>query len=295
MINVAIAGYGNLGKSLEQQIRQRDDMRLVRIFSRRKIDNPLQANFDDATKATDIDVCLLALGSYADLRENIRCFANFNTVDCFDDHAETDNYMRLLQQTKPDTVSLACVGWDPGILSLVRGIFAPLGTVATTWGKGQSMGHGNALRAIRGVLDGVQFTVPYDNASKRFFDGQTKPQQLVRRVCFVACADVDKEAIRRQITTMPDYFDGYETEVNFVSQQEVRALKADMSHCGNVYAKGKYHTAETTLQVANNADFTAAIMINCAFAVQKLAADGYKGPFSLFDVPMRYFADKTCL
>lgn len=295
MINVAIAGYGNLGKSLEKQISRRDDMRLVRIFSRRKIDNPLRATFDEAAKATDIDVCLLALGSYDDLRENIRCFANLNTVDCFDDHAETDNYMHLLTQAKPHTVSLACVGWDPGLLSVVRGVFAPLGTVATTWGKGQSMGHGNALRAIRGVLDGVQFTVPYDDAQTRFECGQTKAQQLVRRVCFVACADVDKEAIRQQIVTMPDYFDGYETEVNFVSQQEVRALKTDMSHCGTVYSKGEYHTAEATLQVANNADFTAAIMINCAFAAQKLAADGYKGPYSLFDVPMRYFADKTCL
>lgn len=295
MINVAIAGYGNLGKSLEKQISRRDDMRLVRIFSRRKIDNPLRATFDEAAKTTDIDVCLLALGSYDDLRENIRCFANFNTVDCFDDHAETDNYMRLLTQVKPNTVSLACVGWDPGLLSVIRGVFAPLGTVATTWGKGQSMGHSNALRAIRGVLDGVQFTVPYDDAKNRFEHGQTKAQQLVRRVCFVACADVDKEAIRQQIVTMPDYFDGYETEVNFVSQQEVRALKTDMSHCGTVYSNGENHTAETTLQVANNADFTAAIMINCAFAAQKLAADGYKGPYSLFDVPMRYFADKTCL
>lgn len=294
-MNVAIAGYGNLGKALERQISKRTDMRLVHVFSRRNIGLNTSAPFEYAPLATDVDVCFLALGSYNDIADNVEYFKRFHTVDCFDNHDKIDEYKRLIADIKPDTVSIVGAGWDPGILSVARGLFFPLGEVATVWGRGQSMGHGNAIRSVDGVIDGVQFTCPVSNAAELFDKGETRANKLVKRLCYVACRQDRQAEIARQIKQMPDYFSDYQTDVEFVSEEEVRRLKQDNRHCGTVYAKGTFHHAELRLDVTSNADFTAAIMINCALAMPKLAQDGYKGAYDPLDIPLRYFCPKSVI
>lgn len=294
-MNVAIAGYGNLGKALERQISKRTDMRLTHVFSRRDIGLPTRTTFDEAPLVSDVDVCFLALGSYNDLSQNIEYFRHFNIVDCFDNHDKFVEYKRTLESVKPDTISLVGVGWDPGILSACRALFFPLGDVATVWGRGQSMGHGNALRSVDGVIDGVQFTCPVSNAAELFDKGETRANKLVKRLCYVACRQDRQAEIARRIKQMPDYFADYETDVEFVSEEEVARLRQDNSHCGAVYAKGTFHHAELRLEVTSNADFTAAIMINCALAIPKLAQDGYKGAYDPLDIPLRYFCPKTVI
>lgn len=285
---VAIAGYGNLGKCLEKRIAVNDKFVLTHIFSRRNIDHPLRTAFTQAQNLNDIDVLLCTMGSYKDIEENISHFSRFDTVDCFDDHGKLVEYKRLLNATKPDTLSICAVGWDPGLMSVARNIFGTLGDVATTWGKGISMGHTNAIKSIRGVIDAVQFTVPQLNAETLFVEGEQDSKKLVKRICYVACVEQDKADVERQIRTMTDYFDGYETEVHFVSPRDVRALSANKSHRGTVYGKGDLWQGKFDLNVADNGLLTAEIMLKFAQAVSKLKTDGYTGACDIADIPLGY-------
>lgn len=295
-IKVSVAGYGNLGKALVRQINADERFSLQYVFSRRDIDLPCRRPFEQAAELSEqTDVLLSALGSYEDIEQNMRHFAQYDTVDCFDRHDKIAEYRRLLNEVKPDNVSLFAVGWDPGILSVSRGLFGMLGRTATTWGRGQSMGHGNALRSISGVLDAVQFTCPQPECEQRFRDGQNTPRQLTKRICYVAAVESYRQDIERAIRTMPDYFEGYDTEVHFVDKCTVKQLRTDLSHCGTVFGTGDGWKGNTTISMTDNAEFTAKIMLACTLRIPQCKADGYKGAYSLFDLPLRYFVDESML
>lgn len=295
-INISVAGYGNLGKQLVGQIRSDNRFKLKYVFSRRNIDLPERRNFTQANElAEESDVLVLALGSYDDIEKNLQYFSRYDTVDCFDTHDKMEKYKQLLERIKPETFSLFAAGWDPGLLSLSRGLFNALGVSATLWGKGQSMGHGNAIRSVGGVLDAVQFTCPVAEAESLFANGETNTNKLIKRVCYVAAVEADKENIKRQILEMPCYFKDYQTEVNFVEKSDVARLRKDMSHRGKVLGRGNGWQGEASLVIRDNAAFTAKIMLCCASAAIKCKKDGYKGAFSLFDLTLRYFVDENCL
>ena len=71
MINVAILGYGNLGKAAEKLVLNQKDMHLVGIFSRRKVSSPFSTNCYAVSKlnsfAGRIDVVLMCGGSACDI------------------------------------------------------------------------------------------------------------------------------------------------------------------------------------------------------------------------------------
>ena len=292
----AIAGYGNLGKNLEREINRNKNDELVAIYSRRTLDNGKYRPINDIDKYRDIDALLVALGSYADVTEYADKFVNFDTVDSFDTHSKIAEYKATLKRIKPDKISIISTGWDPGLLSLARGVFADdTAATVTVWGSGISQGHSNAVRAIEGVLDAVQFTEPTSNCDKLIENGETDGKKLHKRVCYVAAVESDKPRIEQEIRTMPDYFDGYETEVNFVTVQEVRELKKRASHKGRAITKGDGYRAETSVEMASNADFTAKIMLRYANALPQLKKDGYKGALDVFEVPMKYIASNKLI
>ena len=68
-MKIAIAGYGNLGKSVEKLAKADADVELSAIISRRKIDNPLYVATENIDKVK-ADVMLLCLGSYTDLQQS---------------------------------------------------------------------------------------------------------------------------------------------------------------------------------------------------------------------------------
>src|SRR5699024_981315 len=76
-----------------------------------------------------------------------------------------------------------------------------------------------------------------------------------------------KERIENDIRTMPDYFVGYEVEVNFISQEEFDKNHTGMPHGGHVITTGElgatrtHHTVEYTLELDRNPDFTAAVQV----------------------------------
>lgn len=294
-MRLAIVGYGNLGKSLEKAIEAREDIELAAIYSRRNIDNAKRRDLTRIGSDNDFDAALIALGSYKDAQAYANLYAKFDTVDSFDTHAVIQEYKQSLTSLNGDRIAIVGAGWDPGVLSLMRGTLSMGSTPVTVWGRGISQGHSNAIRAIDGVLDAVQFTAPKSDYYKLIHDGVTDGKQLHTRECYVACVESDRENVRREIESMPNYFEGYATTVNFVSTAEVRKLKRDTSHRGQIFCIGDGYEASASLSLTNNADLTAHIMLSYAKALPALKRDGYRGALDVFDIPLKYIANSAMI
>ena len=295
-LTAGILGYGNLGKSLEKALQKDADFDLKVIFSRRNLDNKLYAPTKQiGSYAGQLDVLFVALGSYNDIANNVDAFAPFDTVDSFDTHAKIADYKRLLDSAKPNTISVCATGWDPGVLSIVRGIFS-LGNadVSTFWGRGISQGHSNALRQIKGVLDAVEITEPREDAIKRAQCGEfVTENERHHRICYVACVENEKEQVEKEIRQIPHYFCGQQVSVNFCSVSEIRKIKSNTEHAGKVISCGDGYSGETQLRVACNTNYTATVMLAYAKAIPQLKKDGYLGALGPFDIPLKYLCDSA--
>ncbi len=316
MIKIAIAGYGNIGRGIELAITQNEDMELKAVLTRRdpssvKILTPNVPvySFSDADKLkTEIDVLILCGGSAKDLPEWGPYFAKrFNTVDSFDTHAKIPEYFKNMDEAAKEGGKTAFIsaGWDPGMFSVNR-VYAhsilPQGTNYTFWGPGVSAGHSDAIRRIEGVTGAVQYTVPYENAVEAVRSGEQpdfKTREKHQRICYVAAAEnYDKNKIEAEIKNMPDYFADYDTEVNFISMDELFKNHSGMPHGGFVIrggttASGLKQIIEYSLKLESNPEFTASVLVSSARAVVRLSAKGENGAFSMLDVPPAMFSPKT--
>ena len=293
MINIAILGYGNLGKAVEQAVYCDDECNLVGVFSRRALDHPLY--FDASTIlqfADKIDVVVMCTAS-VDETENVAVAlaGKVNTVDTFDNHNAIPRHKQrvdcLAKQGK--TTSVVSVGWDPGLLSMVRAICGTThGQCQTFWGKGVSQGHTNALKKVDGVVDGIQFTLPKAGAIKRAKKGLFTDD--CKGVCVRRCYVVSttKTGVKGRISGIKDYFAGYKTKVKFVSRKRLARLQQNTSHKGQVVFAGRNAKMHFALFTPNNAKLTAEIALAYAKIVPKLNAEGYFGAYSCLDIPLRY-------
>lgn len=307
-IKIAICGYGNLGKGVEKAINQNPDIELVGIFSRRPKEslnttsNVLEMGNLQQYKGK-IDVVIMCGGSANDLEIQVPEFAKyFNTIDSFDTHAKIPEYYNKVNEVAcaNNNISVICVGWDPGLFSLNRLLgeaFLPEGNTYTFWGKGVSQGHSNAIRRIDGVKNAVQYTVPIEESVEKVRRGEnpnlsTREKHL--RECFVvAQEDADKERIYNEIVNMPNYFDEYETTVNFITEEELKENHSGMPHGGFVIRSGKTgennkQLIEFSLKLESNPEFTTSVLISYARAIYKMCKDEThyeKGAKTVFDIP----------
>ena len=306
-IRIGIVGYGNLGRGVENALTRCPDMRLVGIFSRRNPASvqPLGANtavlpLDDIDQFSDkVDVLILCGGSKDDLPEQGPALAaRFNTVDSFDTHAKVPEYFTAVDDAAraAQRTAMISIGWDPGLFSLNR-LFGeailPEGETYTFWGKGLSQGHSDAIRRVAGVRAGVQYTLPSEQAIERVRSGE-QPQLSTRekhvRQCFVVLEDgANAETVKQTIVTMPDYFADYDTEVNFISEAELKLNHNTMPHGGFVIRSG--NTGDTTNQVMefslkldSNPEFTASVLVAYARAAYRLNRKGQYGAHTVLDV-----------
>ena len=306
-IRIGIFGYGNLGRGVENALTRCPDMRLVGIFSRRNPASlqPLGANtavlpLDDIDQFSDkVDVLILCGGSKDDLPEQGPALAaRFNTVDSFDTHAKVPEYFTAVDDAAraAQRTAMISIGWDPGLFSLNR-LFGeailPEGETYTFWGKGLSQGHSDAIRRVAGVRAGVQYTLPSEQAIERVRSGE-QPQLSTRekhvRQCFVVLEDdADAKTVKQTIVTMPDYFADYDTEVNFISEAELKLNHNTMPHGGFVIRSG--NTGDTTNQVMefslkldSNPEFTASVLVAYARAAYRLNRKGQYGAHTVLDV-----------
>ncbi|TCZ76364.1 diaminopimelate dehydrogenase [Paenibacillus albiflavus] len=312
-ITVGIVGYGNLGKGVEKAIKQNPDLQLEAIFTRRAPENVASGtkmvHISEIEKYKGIiDVLILCGGSATDLPEQGPQFAAmFNTVDSFDTHAKIPEYFAQVDAVarQAGTVSVISTGWDPGLFSLNRMLaeaVLPEGKEYTFWGKGVSQGHSDAIRRIKGVKNGVQYTIPSQDAVESVRAGKdpvlsTRDKHL--RQCFVVAEEgADLKQIEHEIVSMPNYFADYDTEVNFISEEELKANHSAMPHGGLVFrsgvtGEGTKQIIEFGLKLGSNPEFTSSVLVAYARAAYKLSKEGQAGAKTVFDIPFGLLSPKT--
>ncbi len=312
-IRVGVVGYGNLGRGVLKALKRTDDMQLEAVFTRRE-----NVSLEDGSKAVHmskiseykdkIDVMILCGGSATDLPEQgSKISEMFNTVDSFDTHAKIPQYFESVDKAAKaaGNLSIISVGWDPGLFSLNRLMgqaILPQGKDYTFWGKGVSQGHSDAIRRIDGVKDGKQYTIPKEEALTKVRSGEN-PDLTTRekhsRVCYVVLEEgADKERVEKEIKTMPNYFSDYDTEVNFISEEELKKNHSGMPHGGFVIrtgttGDGNKEKIEFSLSLDSNPEFTSSVLVAYARAIVKMAKEGKTGACTVFDVPPAYLSPKS--
>ena len=314
-VRIAIAGYGNLGRGVELAVRQNDDLELVGVFTRR---DPKTVKLltegvevwsidEAAAKADKVDVLIICGGSATDLPKQTPELAKyFNVIDSFDTHARIPEHFANVDKASRESGHLAMIslGWDPGLFSLNR-LYAesilPNGKSYTFWGKGVSQGHSDAIRRVKGVKKGIQYTCPVEAAMDAVRSG-SQPELSTRekhtRLCYVVAEEgADKAAIEAEIKGMKNYFDQYDTTVNFISEEEFDRDHNKMPHGGFVMRSGMTGDGEKThqmieysLKLESNPEFTASVLCCFARALNRLAAEGQVGCKTAFDIAPAYLS-----
>ena len=314
IIRVAIAGYGNLGRGVENALKITNDMELVCIFTRRsskelniKTNVPIVSEQDIEQWKDKIDIVFLCGGSAKDLPiQGPKYAAIFNTVDSFDTHAKALEYSQIMEQATKigNTIAMTSIGWDPGLFSNIRLMIQsilPKANVYTFWGKGVSQGHSDAIRRIKGVVDARQYTVPIESVKQKILSREmlgATSKQMHERHCFVVIEQgANKEEIEKEIKSMPDYFEGYHTIVNFVSYDELQQYHMKLAHGGCVVgvgetSQGTQQMVEYKLNLDSNPEFTASVLVAYGRATYRMWKNGERGYKNFSDVPPKYLIDK---
>lgn len=309
-MKIGIYGYGNLGRGVENAIKQNDDMELFGVFTRRppktlNINTPgaKVLSADDAPKyKNDIDVMIICGGSATDLPHMTPALAeHFNVIDSFDTHADIPKHFENVDKVaaKNGKIAIISVGWDPGMFSLNRlyaNAILPCGQDYTFWGKGISQGHSDAIRRIDGVLDARQYTCPVESAIESVRRGETpmlSTREKHTRLCYVVAAEgADLKKIETEIKTMPKYFADYDTTVNFISKEELDRDHKGIPHGGTVIrsgttGNGNRHLIEYKLTLDSNPEFTSSVLLAYARAAYRLSGRGECGCKTVFDIAPR--------
>ncbi len=318
MIKIGLYGYGNLARGVDCAIKQNPDMELCAVFTRRDPSSvktitphvPVYRTEEILEHKAEIDVLVMCGGSATDLPEQTPEMAKyFNVVDSFDTHKNIPAHFANVDKAAKASgkIGIISVGWDPGMFSLNRLYSSCIlrdGADYTFWGKGVSQGHSDAIRRIEGVLDAKQYTIPVESALDSVRSGSMPSltaRQKHTRECFVVAQEgADKERITREIVTMKNYFDEYDTTVHFISMEELKRDHSGIPHGGFVIRTGKTgkdlensHVIEYSLKLDSNPEFTASVIVAYARAAYRLNNEGICGAKTVFDIPPSYLSDKT--
>ena len=317
-IKIGILGYGNLGRGIECAIRQNPDMELAAVFTRR---NPEQVSILTETAKVcsvseveqwkgKIDVLILCGGSATDLPVQTPEYAKyFNVVDSFDTHARIPEHFANVDAAAKANGNIGVIscGWDPGMFSLNRlyaNVVLPEGKDYTFWGKGVSQGHSDAIRRIEGVKNAKQYTIPVQEAldSVRAAENpDLTTRQKHTRECFVVLEEgADAARIEKEIKEMPNYFADYDTTVHFISEEELLTNHSGIPHGGFVLRSGvtgwnkeNKHLIEYSLKLDSTPEFTSSVIVACARAAYRMAAEGQTGCKTMLDIAPAYLSPKS--
>ena len=308
-IRIGIVGYGNLAKGVEVGIRQNPDMELCGVFTRRdpstvkiKTEGVGVYSIDQLPSMQDkFDVMILCGGSATDLPKQTKEYVKyFNIIDSFDTHAKIPEHFAEVDAVAKANKKIGIIscGWDPGMFSLSRlysNCILTEGKDYTFWGKGVSQGHSDAIRRIKGVKNGKQYTIPVEEALKAVRSGSepdlTTRQKHIRECFVVAEEGADLKRIEKEIKEMPNYFADYDTTVHFISEEALLANHSGMSHGGFVFRSGSTgwnkenkHIIEYSLKLDSNPEFTALVLLAYARAAYRMQQSGDCGCKTVFDV-----------
>lgn len=314
-MKIGILGYGNLGKGVECAVKNNPDMELACVFTRRDPASvklltagvPVYSVADVEKHKNDVDVLVICGGSATDLPKQTPEYAKyFNVIDSFDTHARIPEHFANVDKAAKDNghIALISCGWDPGMFSLMRlygNCVLPDGHDYTFWGKGVSQGHSDAIRRIKGVKDGKQYTIPVQSALDAVRAGKN-PELTTRqkhtRECFVVVEEgADKARIEKEIKEMPNYFADYDTTVHFISEEELKKNHSGIPHGGFVFRSGKTgwdkefnNVIEYRLTLDSNPAFTSSVLVAFARAIFRMNKEGQTGCRTVFDVAPAYLS-----
>ena len=277
MTKIAIIGYGNIGKAVEEAVKAAPDMELTGIY-----------HHNDDLSQIKADVALLCTPT-----REVPAFAEkmlqlgVSTVDSFDIHGQIYD---LRQQLTPlaqtnKAVSIIAAGWDPGSDSVVRTLLqaiAPGGITYTNFGPGRSMGHTVAAKAIPGVKDALSMTIPLGTG-------------IHRRMVYVELEDgADFKTVEKNLL-QDDYFAHDETHVIPVPSVATLNNVAHGVHLVRSGVSGTTHNQRFEFDMSiNNPALTGQVMVACARAACRMKDRQQYGAFTLIEVtPIDLLAGET--
>lgn len=268
---IAILGYGNIGKAVEQAVLAAEDMQLAGIY-----------HHNDNLDAIDADVVALCTPT-----REVPAFAaqllkrGIATVDSFDIHGQIYDLRSQLTPIAKEhqSVSIIAAGWDPGSDSMVRALLqaiAPKGITYTNFGPGRSMGHTVAAKAIPGVKDALSMTIPLGTG-------------IHRRMVYVELAPgADFATVEKQLLA-DDYFAHDETHV--IPVPSIDALN-NVAHGVNLVrdgVSGCTHNQRFEFNMTiNNPALTGQVLVACARAAVRMRAEQRHGAFTMIEIPPIY-------
>ena len=268
---IAILGYGNIGKAVEQAVLAADDMQLAGIY-----------HHNDNLDAIDADVVALCTPTrqVPDFAEKLLA-RGIATVDSFDIHGQIfDLRTRLMPVAKEHrAVSVIAAGWDPGSDSVVRALLlalAPKGITYTNFGPGRSMGHTVAAKAIPGVKNALSMTIPLGTG-------------IHRRMVYVELEEGADFATVEKLLLQDDYFAHDETHVVPVPSIDVLNNVAHGVNLVRSGVSGDTHNQrfEFNMEI-NNPALTGQVLVSCARAAMRMKAEQRFGAFTMIEIPPIY-------
>lgn len=264
---IALIGYGNIGRAVEQAIIAAPDMELVGIY-----------HHNDSLEAIQADAVLLCTPT-----REVEKFAlqllekSICTVDSFDIHNQIvalRDSLGIAAQTHK-AVSVIAAGWDPGSDSVVRALLlamAPQGITYTNFGPGRSMGHTVAAKAIDGIKNALSMTIPLGTG-------------VHRRMVYVELEEGADAAVVGQKLLADDYFAHDETHMIVVD--DVEALN-NVAHGVNLVrsgVSGSTHNQRFEFNMTiNNPALTAQIMVSCARAAIRMKQAERYGAYTMIEL-----------
>ncbi|MDO5483495.1 MAG: diaminopimelate dehydrogenase, partial [Desulfovibrionaceae bacterium] len=276
-IKIAVHSFGNIGCRVVEAALSAPDCQCLGVI--RRADSlgsrshdlrglPEFASLEDLVAAQGRPDVIALCGPSRSIPDTAEAFLRqgYNCVDSFDVHTDIPaNVTRLDAAAKSgNSVSITAAGWDPGTDSVLRALFeamVPRGTTFTNFGRGRSMGHSVAARAIKGVADAVSITIPM---------GGGRHSRLVY-VVLENGENLDDVTARIKAD---DYFSHDPLDVRQCRDSQELAFVADQSHGVLMERTGASGMADNQIlkfdMRINNPALTAQVLVSCARAATRL-------------------------
>ena len=287
----AVLGLGNIGRACVEALDLMPDFRCLGVVRRAESLGKTPHELRGVPEFADLDA-LIAVSGRPDVvlvaspsrqaPEQARGLLRRGlcSVDSFDMHDQIPAVLHKLdaEARTHQAVAVVAAGWDPGSDSVLRALFeamVPVGTSFTNFGRGRSMGHSAAVRAIANVADAVAVTIPLGGG------------RHARLVHVVLAPGASLEEVTAAIKA-DAYFAHDPLEVRAVSQAELPFV-ADASHGVLLERTGASgNTANQRLcfdMRIDNPALTAQIMVSCARATVRLHRQERHGAYTMIDLP----------
>lgn len=287
-LKVIVHGLGNIGRHALACIEKASDMECTGVIRRPESIGKNKSEPHGAAEYPDLQSLIKAKGKpdgvilAAPSRSVPKLLGDYlaaglHTVDSFDIHDEISTLVNDIDRIAKahGKAAICAAGWDPGTDSVLRALFeamAPVGTTFTNFGRGRSMGHSVAARAIEGVADATSITIPMGGG------------RHARLVYVVLKSDANLKDVEARIKA-DRYFSHDPLEVKAVGDSAELAMVADNSHgvlMERIGASGNASNQRLTFDMRiDNPALTAQVMVSCLRACTRMPA----GCHTLIDIP----------